>query len=113
VQRCERFGRPVCQRAVRSLLAHAKDGLYRFRAGIPGQQQGIIKDPETKELFRTAIEKIEVRSERRHERSEDLLTVVQMECPQSETSRIATLGRKRSCNWAKVEKCRSSGKIEY
>jgi hypothetical protein len=44
------------------LLAHTKDRLFRFRAGIPGQQQGIIKDPDTKELFRTAMEKIEVRS---------------------------------------------------
>ncbi|PYP93668.1 MAG: hypothetical protein DMG65_00185 [Candidatus Angelobacter sp. Gp1-AA117] len=44
------------------LLAHTKEGLFSLRAGIPGQQQGIIKDPETKELFRTAMEKIEVSS---------------------------------------------------
>jgi hypothetical protein len=44
------------------LLAHTKDGLFRLRVGIPGLQKGIIKDPETKELFRAAMEKIEVSS---------------------------------------------------
>ncbi len=42
------------------LLAYTKG--VGLRAGIPGQQQGIIKDPETKELFRTAMEKIEISS---------------------------------------------------
>lgn len=44
------------------LLAHTKDDLFRFNMEILGEQQGIIKDPETKELFRTAMEKIEVGS---------------------------------------------------
>ncbi len=44
------------------LLAHTKEGLFRLHMGIPGKQQGIIKDPETKELLRTTMEKIEVSS---------------------------------------------------
>lgn len=44
------------------LLAYTKEGLFRLRVGISGQQQEIIKDPETKELFRTAMEKIELSS---------------------------------------------------
>jgi len=44
------------------LLAHAKNALFGLRRAIPGEEQEIIKNPETKELFRTAIEKIEVHS---------------------------------------------------
>lgn len=44
------------------LLAYTKNGLFGLRLGIPGRQQGIIKDPETKELLRKAMEKIEVGS---------------------------------------------------
>ena len=44
------------------LLAHTQNGLFLWRGGIPGQELGIIKNPETKELLRTAMEKIEVHS---------------------------------------------------
>src|SRR5215831_10918950 len=44
------------------LLAHTKNGLFRLRRVIPGEEQEIIKNSEIKELFRTAMEKIEVHS---------------------------------------------------